>query len=166
MAARRIGNSVDSQIEDLECDIRDRLEYLLLVDLNIAFWEALDAPSPDDERALNTAIDEVFEAPLRRYDRVPDVRTILLYARRLLRNCVWVGINVPFPRNPTVHCERVIDTVFEIYDLEIYAVLRTEMIMANHHAAVLQRNWRRCITDPKHPACRRRLIREFEEISV
>jgi hypothetical protein len=49
-----------------------------------------------------------------------------------------------------------------VYNRVIYAPLRTEMIMANHNAEVLQRTWRRCITDPSHPACRRRLEYEFD----
>jgi hypothetical protein len=43
--------------------------------------------------------------------------------------------------------------------------LRTEMIMVNHNCEVIQRNWRRCITDPDHPACRRRLEMDFSDFS-
>jgi hypothetical protein len=50
-----------------------------------------------------------------------------------------------------------------VYNRVIYAPLRTEMIMANHNAEVLHRTWRRCITDPSHPACRRRLMYEFDQ---
>jgi len=45
-----------------------------------------------------------------------------------------------------------------------YTPLRIEMLMMNHHAQVLQRTWRKCITDPNHPACRRRLQHEFDEL--
>jgi len=37
-------------------------------------------------------------------------------------------------------------------------------VMMNHHAQVLQRTWRKCITDPNHPACRRRLEYEFQDL--
>ena len=72
-------------------------------------------------------------------------------------------MNVPFPRDPTWHMTRVVDNALEAYVRVIYAPLRTEMIMANHNAEVLQRTWRRCITDPEHPACKRRLAYEFNE---
>ena len=63
------------------------------------------------------------------------------------------------------HVEAVINNAMTVYNRVIYAPLRTEMIMANHNAEVLQRTWRRCITDPSHPACRRRLEYEFNEAS-
>ena len=59
------------------------------------------------------------------------------------------------------HIGAVINNAMAVYNRVIYAPLRTEMIMANHNAEVLQRTWRRCITDPSHPACRRRLDYEF-----
>lgn len=73
-------------------------------------------------------------------------------------------MNVPYPADPDLHIERVVDNAMEVYNNVIYAHLRTEMIMANHNAEVLQRTWRRCITDPEHPACRRRLEYEFREL--
>jgi hypothetical protein len=72
-------------------------------------------------------------------------------------------MNVPWPVVPELHIEAVINNAMEVYNRQIYAHLRTEMIMANHNCEVLQRTWRRCITDPSHPACRRRLEYEFEE---
>lgn len=73
-------------------------------------------------------------------------------------------MNVPFPELPDLHMVAVIDNAIEVYNRVIYAHLRTEMIMANHNAEVLQRTWRRCITDPSHIACRRRLMYEFEQV--
>ena len=61
------------------------------------------------------------------------------------------------------HIMAVINNAMAVYNRVIYAPLRTEMIMANHNAEVLQRTWRRCITDPNHPACRRRLMHEFDQ---
>ena len=78
-------------------------------------------------------------------------------------------MNVP-PQDPHIHAdthvEQVVDNALTIYNQYIYAPLRTEMIMANHHAQVLQRTWRRCVTDPNHPVCRRRLEYEFREMNT
>ena len=84
------------------------------------------------------------------------------YCRILIQNVVWAAMNVPWPEAEDLHIERVIDNAMAVYNRVIYAPLRTEMIMANHNAEVLQRTWRRCITDPSHPACRRRLKYEFD----
>lgn len=97
---------------------------------------------------------------------VPQISAILEHCRILIQNVVWVAMNVPMPSIgrqlwANAHIERVIDNVLEVYNRVIYAPLRTEMIMANHHAEVLQRSWRRCITDPSYPMCRRRLEYEF-----
>jgi len=74
-------------------------------------------------------------------------------------------MNVPWPEAEDLHIERVIDNTMAIYNRVIYAPLRTEMIMANHNAEVLQRTWRRCNTDPSHPVCRRRLEYEFRDLN-
>jgi hypothetical protein len=72
-------------------------------------------------------------------------------------------MNVPWPEVPDLHIEAVINNTMAVYNRAIYAHLRTYMIMANHNCEVLQRTWRRCITDPSHPACRRRLEYEYHE---
>ena len=72
---------------------------------------------------------------------------------------IEVGMNVPWPQNPDFHTERVLVNAMNVMDY--YAAFRPEMLRVNHHAHLLQRNWRKVITDPTHPACRRRLDREF-----
>ena len=62
------------------------------------------------------------------------------------------------------HIDAVMNNAMAVYNRVIYAPLRTEMIMANHNAQVLQRTWRRCISDPSHLACRRRLVYEFNQV--
>jgi hypothetical protein len=72
-------------------------------------------------------------------------------------------MNVPRPANAEAHIGAVVDNALAVYNRVIYAPLRTEMIMANHNAEVLQRTWRRCITDPSFLACRRRLEYEYND---
>ena len=40
-----------------------------------------------------------------------------------------------------------------------------EMIMVNHCAHLIQRNWRRSIADPSYLVCRNRLMFEFKQMS-
>ena len=113
---------------------------------------------------LAVVINECFLDLDHRYQAVKPVTELLEYARILIQNVVWAAMNVPWPEAEDLHIYRVIDNAIEVYTMVIYAPLRTEMIMANHNAQVLQRTWRRCITDPEHPACRRRLEYEFREM--
>jgi hypothetical protein len=163
MEARRIANSVDSQITDLENDLRDHIDYHLLLNIDQAHWREMDRLTIEDNNALYQVVEGALEPFMIRYQNVRDVTILLEYTRNLLFNIIWAGMNVPWPRNATLHTEAVIDNAFAAWDREIHAMLRTEMIMANHHAEILQRNWRRIIGDPDHPACKRRLEYEFNE---
>jgi hypothetical protein len=37
------------------------------------------------------------------------------------------------------------------------------IVKRDHSASVIQRVWRRVISDPNHPVCKRRLLREYYE---
>jgi hypothetical protein len=124
-------------------------------------WNELDRIPDQDNEAIRRVIDMSFEDMFHRYSAASDVMAILEHCRILIQNVVWASMNVPWPEAPGLHIERVIDNTMEVYNRVIYAPLRTEMIMTNHNVEVLQRTWRRCITDPSHPACRRRLEHEF-----
>jgi len=57
-----------------------------------------------------------------------------------------------------------IENAFDAYWDNIYPHLQEQMIEANHRAGVIQRTWKRCVMDPSHPACRRRLEFEFNDL--
>jgi hypothetical protein len=38
-----------------------------------------------------------------------------------------------------------------------------KIVKRDHSASIIQRVWRRVISDPSHPACKRRLLREYED---
>ena len=124
-------------------------------------WRELDNLTREDNEAILRVIDLCFVDIAHRYSAVPQIRAVLEHCRILIQNVVWASMNVPWPADTVLHIERVIDNAMEVYTRVIYAHLRTEMIMVNHYTEVLQRTWRRCITDPNHPACRRRLEYEF-----
>jgi len=163
-APRKTTGGVDAQLMDLEEDLRNHLEYQLIVNTNHAYWNEMDQMSPDNSRDIDAVIDMVFRDIKLWYENVPVVRGILEQAQFMIQNVVWAGMNVPYPAHPQLHVDQVIDNAFTFYTRFVYADLRTEMIMANHSIQILQRNWRRCITDPSHPACKRRLEYEFKEM--
>jgi hypothetical protein len=163
-APQRRGVPVDVQLEDFETDLQNSLEFQLVINLDRRYWEELDGLANHELHGIETAIAGSFRNMSERYEKIPAVINILEHCRILILNCVWTGMNVPWPRNVDLHTERVVENAMTVYNEVIYAHLRTEMIMVCHHAEVLQRNWRRCISDPSHSLCRRRLIHEFEAL--
>ena len=160
-APRKATGGVDVQLEEFETDLRAALEIQLIMNTNMVVWNELDRLCDEDNEGIRRVIHECFVDMAHRYEKVPPVSQLLDYCRILIQNVVWASMNVPWPEVPDLHIERVVDNAMDVYNRNIYASLRTEMIMANHSAEVLQRTWRRCITDPSHPACRRRLEYEF-----
>ena len=161
-APRKSTGGVDVQLEEFEVDLRGLLELQLGHAVDRHFWYE-NAQLSDEDNLLNAqAIDGAFMDLMRRYGNVHQVHDILEHCRILIQNVVWAAMNVPI-LYADAHIEAVINNAMAVYNRVIYAHLRTEMIMANHNAEVLQRTWRRCITDPDHPACRRRLMDEFDQ---
>lgn len=163
--ARRIpSKSVDVQIDEFEGSLRITLEYNLLYGVNRRYWHEMDELDPKDIQSINNAI-RVTMIDLRyTYKHSTEIMNLLNNAQVLIQNVMWASMNVPFPANPDFHIGRVINNTLEVYWREIYALLRTEMIMTNHAVGLVQRNWRRCISNPEHIACRRRLLHEFQSI--
>lgn len=163
-APRKATGGVDVQLEEFETDLRAALEVQLVMNTNRQFWTEFDELPNRDFEGIVTATNGCFLDLIYRYDDVRPVKELLEYCRILIQNVVWAAMDVPCPEDKDFHIERVIDNALDVYNRVIYAPLRTEMIMANHHAHVLQRTWRRCVSDPAHPVCRRRLEYEFREL--
>jgi hypothetical protein len=162
-APRKSTGGVDVQLEEFEAELRGMLEFQLVLRTDNQFWDETGALSIEDNRSTEWIIDDALTDLMHRYKSAQDVINILEHCRILIQNVVWAAMNVPRPAAAVFHIEAVINNTMEVYNRVIYAPLRTEMIMANHNVEVLQRTWRRCITDPTHPACRRRLQFEFSE---
>lgn len=161
-APRKSTGGVDVQLEEFETDLRAALEIQLFLNINMEFWNEMDRLSDEDNTSISLAIDGCFLDMAYRYSAAPQVSAVLEHCRILIQNVVWAAMNVPCPTAPDLHIEAVIDNSMDVYNRVIYAHLRTEMIMVNHNIEVLQRTWRRCVADPSHPVCRRRLEYEFE----
>jgi len=162
-APRKSTGGVDVQLEEFEVDLRGLLELQLGHAVDRHFWYE-NAQLSDEDNLLNAqAIDGAFMDLMHRYQNAQAVTDLLEHCRILIQNVVWAAMNVPWPEVPDLHIDAVINNAMAVYNRVIYAPLRTEMIMANHNAEVLQRTWRRCITDPDHSACRRRLMDEFDQ---
>ena len=152
---------VDSQITHLEDGIREAI----LAPMNELMWAENGELTHGDVVALNQNIAEAFR-PLRvAYESSREVSEALEASLILIQNCAWCGMNLPFFTSPEEHQLLVYQNVQSVFNRVWYARLRTEMIMVNHNCEVIQRSWRRCITDPEHPACKRRLESYFNDFN-
>lgn len=166
-APRKMTGGIDAQIIDLREDLIDQLEYQLNQRTNRVYWHEMDEISQEDEHAIDEAVAGAFRDIILWYEQTPGVRYILDHAQILIQSVVWAGMNVLYPLDMVdVHVVQVIDNALRVFNTRVCAHLRAEMIMANHKATLIQRNWRRCVTDPYHPACKRRLEYEFKECEL
>jgi len=151
---------MDMLIEHLS----EELGFQLTVHTDMRRWEATDRLETDDFENINATVRDVFAPWVRRYAYTAVV-PILQYCRNALCHVVWASMNVPFPRDPFEHIDRVVENTINVVRLTVYESLKYEMFKADHHARVIQRKWRRAISDPSYVACRNRLLYEFKKIS-
>jgi hypothetical protein len=156
--------TVDEELELLEQTLNGELMFQLAIHTNMTEWDNMDRLANEDWENINATIRDVFAPFIRRYGYTT-VEPILQNCRNALIHVVWASMNVPFPRNPWDHVERVVENTLNVFNRTTYATLRTEMVMANHTANVIQRNWRRAISDPRYLVCQKRLMYEFKKIS-
>lgn len=141
------------------------LGFQLTVHTDLIQWEALGRLGTDDLENINATIRDVFAPWIRRYAYTAAV-PILQYCRNALCHVVWASMNVPFPRDPFEHIDRVVEnTINVMVKVAVYESLKHKMLMADHHAHLIQRNWRRAISNPTYLVCRNRLMYEFTKIS-
>lgn len=152
---------VDDELDNLEMQIRDQLENVLIFNFDLVHWSELDEPTADDLRGLDYLFMNIFRPFVYKY-RGTTVHEILCRCRDFLVQVAWAGLNVPFPHATGAHFNAIANNVTTVYVNMFYAELRTEMIMLNHHSQLIQTIWKGAVTNPSHPICRRRLLREFE----
>ena len=157
--------AVDDQLAAFETRLTAQLQYALFVNINLDYWEELDELDNVSVQVISDIAHDVFEPLLNVYTGTPVV-PLLEGCRLLIEHALLASMNVPFPRDPILHVHRVVANMLNIFIRTTYAQLRTEMIMANHNAQVLQRVWREAVTNPARLACRRRLMREFDEAAA
>ena len=156
--------TVDNEIEILGQRLNGELMFQLAIHTGMVEWNMTDRLDNKDWENTNATIRDVFAPFIRQYGYTT-VEPILQNCRNVLIHVVWAAMNVPFPRNPWDHVERVVENTLNMFNRTMYANLRTEMTMVNHSAHSIQRKWRRSITDPAYLVCRKRLMYEFKKIS-
>lgn len=153
---------VDAELTAFEDNLWSGLEFLLIVNLNRVFWEEFDEIHEEIFHNISTVVDEA-STDLRNQYNGTEVIPILDQISSEVKMMIRVGMDVPFPRDPDFHTDRVICNTNREVMRKIHGALRDAMLQVNHNAHILQRTWRKVITDPRHPACIRRLDFEFED---
>ena len=151
---------MDAQIADFDEELWRTIEFQLLVNINRTYWYENDKLDVSAINGISWAIDYGCREMIERY-KGTTIERILDEFKQILGMMLRVSVDVPWPADPDLHIERIIANVRT--EIDYYDVFRAEMIRLNHHAHLLQRNWRKAISDPSYLACRRRLDREFAE---
>ena len=99
---------------------------------------------------------------IRRWCAVPDVMLVLCASRDILKDAIVMAIDVPRPPEADRFLERILEN-FQVMFVRLWVPLIEHVLVENqHHIEIIQRKWRTCASDPNHPMCRRRLLRDFE----
>jgi hypothetical protein len=151
---------VHVQLEEFENTLWGNL---LRVDMDYAYWEEFDELSRETLNNIHQIMNVSFDEMYKRYEGT-EVVTLLDRINSEIKMMIRVGMNVPFPLNPEFHIDRVfLNIQYEVNYL--FADLRQAMLQTNHNVHIVQRTWRRAISDPNYLACRRRLEYEFNELA-
>lgn len=153
---------VDNELDLFEQRLRAELVFQLSMHINMTRWEEFDILERDTWENINATIRDVFAPRVRQYGYTP-AEYLFQVCRNVLVLVVWSSMNIPFPRNPFSHIDRVVENTLDVFRKSRPA-LRKEMMTANHYAHMIQRNWRRVITDPSYAMCRKRLLMEFDQL--
>ena len=153
---------VRAQLDELVDDLRDNLSRALFTEMNHAYWNSTGRQSPDTIYEVRTAIEEAFMFHVRRWCAVPDVMLVLCASRDILKDAIVMAIDVPRPPEADRFLERILEN-FQVMFVRLWVPLIEHVLVENqHHIEIIQRKWRTCASDPNHPMCRRRLLRDFE----
>ena len=153
---------VRAQLDELVDDLSDNLSRALFTEMNHAYWNSTGRQSPDTIYEVRTAIEEAFMFHIRRWCAVPDVMLVLCASRDILKDAIVMAIDVPRPPEADRFLERILEN-FQVMFVRLWVPLIEHVLVENqHHIEIIQRKWRTCASDPNHPMCRRRLLRDFE----
>jgi hypothetical protein len=155
-------NQIDYNLSMFEMDLINNLQFVLVVDTNRLLWEELDELEDTLFISIADSIDRVFDEHFRGY-RNTEVEDITTVFATILKNAAWAAMNVPYPRNPDAHIDRVCDNLTRIYFEEVYTDIKAAMTRVDHHTRVIQRTWKTVICDPSYSVCKSRLFRELSD---
>jgi len=160
-----MGIRVEQQMFRFEIDFRVELQFQLMTYTSFRYWEDMDELDDDTNKNIKKKFHDFFSPWIAMYQYTP-IAPILTQCRDTLYYVVWASMNVQYPRDPFLHINYVVDNAYNVYTQMTRNQLRLEMNKVNHHAHLIQRNWRHVIANPRYNVCKSRLMSEFKKMSV
>ena len=111
---------VDTRLTNLANKFRETLSDYLVTKTDRTFWKQNNKFRYRNSREVDDLLIDLFE----------DFEDSII----LLKQCIWVGMNVPWPADPDAYIQRVVDNVMEVFDTIVYGNLRYEILELNHEA--------------------------------
>ena len=156
---------VRAQLDELVDDLRLNLSRALFHEVNHAYWNSTGRQSSDTIYEVRTAIEEAFMFHIRRWCAIPDVMLVLCACRDILKDVIVMALDVPRPPEAYRFLERILENFLVMFIRSWVPRIENVLTENQHHIEIIQRKWRTCASDPNHPMCRRRLLRDFEILS-
>jgi ribosomal protein S17E len=95
------------------------------------YWEQNNKFRHRNAREVKRLLKEVFDDM---HEIYPSLVRVFDENLTLVQQCVWVGMNVPWPVDPDDHIKRVVDNIMEVYNDTVYANLRCEIVNLEYEA--------------------------------
>jgi hypothetical protein len=155
---------VHEQLAELVDDLGTNLSRALFHEVNHASWQAMGRQSSDTIYEFRMAIEEAFLFPIRRWYGAGDGVLVLCASRDILKDTIMMALDVPRPPEADRFLERILENFLVMFVRSWLPRIEKVLMENQHRIEVIQRSWRRCASDPNHPMCRRRLLREFQDL--
>lgn len=154
--------AVRAQLDEITEDLIENLNRAFSQEVNHTSWQVMGRQSSDTIYEFRMAIEEAFMFHIRRWCAVPDVLLVLCTSRDILKDVIVMALDVPRPPEADRFLDRILENFIVMFVRSWVPRIENVLTVNQHHIEIIQRKWRRCVSDPNHPACRRRLLREFE----
>jgi hypothetical protein len=156
--------TVYEQLNELDGTLCDYIDNHIVDHMNRGFWEETEHPDAMSVRALQDIVDWSFDPLFTRYRYAPGVMDLLKEWHEKLSDILWISVNGPYPRNLELFSERLMMNTSDLFFDKYFDKLYDAMVEENHNVHVVQRCWKRAISDPNYVACDRRLRKEANEL--
>ena len=111
--------------------IYNRLKSYLFEHTDRVYWEQNNKFRHRNAREVKRLLKEVFDDM---HEIYPSLVRVFDENLTLVQQCVWVGMNVPWPVDPDDHIKRVVDNIMDVYNDTVYGNLRCEIVNLEYEA--------------------------------
>ena len=143
-------------------ELRNELEMALLVwDAHAQHWANYNRPDIEMFNKIHSVLNLAFSPFLMDWNAFPEVTVYLRSSLLVLEQVTRAGVNVPFPFDFSEHMHAVITNTCDVYMYLFYTSIKKKIDFLTQKIVLIQRIWKKRISNPEYKVCRRRLMREF-----